>query len=500
MVVSHSAYAKLQKAFALHQGGRLLEAKAQYQAVLKIQPKNFDALHLLGVVTLQTGDPQGACDWIARALAIQPNSAQAHCNLGLALRQCLLLDAAVESYQQALRIRPDYADAHYNLGNVLDELDQPESALSCYRQALHYNPKLTQAHCNQGLVLTRLGQVEAALACYDQALCLQPSFANAHFNKGVALLLAGDFSAGWPLYEWRWHPEAQKLPARQFNQALWLGEQPLRGKTLLIHAEQGLGDSLQFCRYVPILQSLGARVVLEVPAPLLRLLEPLVDTIVESGKDLPTFDLHCPLMSLPLALKTFSVSDIPVAIPYLHASADLVQTWATRLSLRTKPRIGLAWSGRFRAQQPQLWGINARRNMTFAQFAQFNHPGFDFYSLQKGNPEEKILNTERLQHWSSDNLHIFTEYIDDFADTAALIHHLDLLICVDTSVAHLAAAMGKPVWLLNRFDTCWRWLLGREDSPWYPTLRIFRQPKLGDWNSVINAVQVALQGFLKSSF
>ena len=177
-------------------------------------------------------------------------------------------------------------------------------------------------------------------------------------------------------------------------------------------------------------------------------------------------------------------------------SADMGNTSVTKNQATN--RFSVEWA--LSCSATATVGYQCQTQYDFAQFAQFNHPGFDFYSLQKGNPEEKNLNTERLQHWSSDNLHIFTEYIDDFADTAAFIHHLDLLICVDTSVAHLAAAMGKPVWLLNRFDTCWRWLLGREDIPWYPTLRIFRQPKLGDWNSVINAVLVALQGFLKSSF
>jgi hypothetical protein len=262
----------------------------------------------------------------------------------------------------------------------------------------------------------------------------------------------------------------------------------------LLFEEQGLGDTIQFCRYVPLVAQRGARVILEVPPQLTRLAASLsgVAQVVETGHPLPAFDLHCPLLSLPLAFKT-ELATIPAAIPYLKADPDQSKAWQDRLGAKTKSRVGLVWSGGIRSNQPV--SVNQRRNIPLAKFAALKHPGVDFYSLQKGQPGESELTDLKRSQWSGPNILDFTGALKDFADTAAFIDNLDLVITVDTAAAHLAGALGKPVWILNRFDTDWRWLLDRADSPWYPTAKIYRQDTAGDWDSVLQRVKTDLIGF-----
>jgi hypothetical protein len=310
-------------------------------------------------------------------------------------------------------------------------------------------------------------------------------------------LLLGNFKDGWQGYEWRWKNEStlRLQSKRSFPQPLWLGEQSLIDKTILLHAEQGLGDTIQFCRYVPLVAKMGAKVILEVQRPLLKLLENLegVSQIVAVGDPLPTFDYQCPLMSLPLAFKT-EIESIPSNVPYIKAPPIQEDDWKIKLQAHQKLKVGLVWNGGFRPNHPELWSLNARRNIPLAKIAQLNIPGVNFYSLQKGEPAESELVQSGNQYWDPSNFYNFVSELNDFSDTAALIANLDLIISVDTSTAHLAAAMGKPVWLLNRFDTCWRWLLDRKDSPWYPTLTLYQQEKMGDWESVLERVREDLVG------
>ena len=257
---------------------------------------------------------------------------------------------------------------------------------------------------------------------------------------------------------------------------------------MLLHAEQGLGDTLQFCRYVKWVAERGARVILEVQEPLTALLSGLEGAaqVVARGDALPAFDYYCALMSLPLAFKT-TLGSIPAEVPYVRTSPEKQRFWQDTLGEKSKRRVGLVWSG-FRANQPELWALNNRRNIPLAKFASLKHPDIEFYSLQKGQPAQSELADLLAQGWRGPHLIDWTHLLEDFSDTAALIEQMDLVISVDTSTAHLAGALGKPVWILNRFDSCWRWLRERADSPWYPSARLYRQERYGDWDGVLQKV------------
>jgi TPR repeat/Glycosyltransferase family 9 (heptosyltransferase)/Tetratricopeptide repeat len=388
----------------------------------------------------------------------------------------------------AVDLEPDFPEGYNNLGTVFGEQARQPEAIACYRRAIDLQPDFPEAHNNLGTALRAQQRMDEAVASYRQAIGLHPDYAEAHSNLGMALLARGDMAAGWEEYEWRWKTPHTIKARRDFAQPQWRGE-PAEGRTLLIHAEQGLGDTLQFCRYAPLAAAAGLRVILEVPRPLVRLVRGLrgVDRVVVRGEALPAFDLHCPMLSMPLALGT-TVETIPGAVPYLHADAAQAAAWQARLGAMANPgpRIGLVWAGSSRSHSPTGAALDRRRSIAADRLAPlFEQPGPHFFSLQKDGPPAPA-------HFPlTDVMH----EMGDFADTAALVANLDLMISVDTSVAHLAAALGKPVWLLDRFDPCWRWLIGRRDSPWYPTLRLYRQPHPGDWDSVLAEVARDLHGF-----
>jgi Tfp pilus assembly protein PilF len=471
-----------------HQAGRFAQAEALYLQALKEQTNNADALYLLGVLRHQQGNALEAVNLLTNALAIAPDHPEAHNNIGVALRGLGRLAEAAESYREALRLRPDYPGAHNNLGNVLSDLGRLVEAEASYREALRLRPDCPETHNNLGVVLTELGRPAEALACYERVLAIRPDDASAHFGRSRPLLLRGEYAEGWREFEWRSRGgTAEKVELRGFSEPQWQGED-VAGKTLLLHAEQGFGDTLQFCRYASLVGD-TARVILEVKPALARLCSSLagITQVVARGEPLPAFDLHCPLMSLPLAFGT-TLDTIPSKVPYLTADPTLVADWRERLTCLDGLRVGLVWAGA-RRLEPELIAIDRRRSITLAMMAPLGEvSGVSFISLQKGEPAAQSANAGLGLA-----LHDFTDSLQDFADTAALIEALDLVISVDTSVAHLAGALGKPIWLLNRFDTCWRWLLDRDDSPWYPQLRQFRQPIPGDWTSVMCAVRDALQ-------
>jgi hypothetical protein len=329
----------------------------------------------------------------------------------------------------------------------------------------------------------------AALASYEQAITIDPAYAQAHWNQGLCHLRLGDFGRGWSKYESRWDAVPGMRRAAH-AQPLWLGEVPLAGRTVLLHAEQGLGDTLQFCRFAAQVHALGARVLLEVQAPLRELMVGLagVDQVFVQGETLPDFDFQCPLMSLPLALKA-TASGIPARRGYLAGNPLKVARWRERLGEKSALRVGVVWSGGFRPHQPVTWGVNERRNMHPRYLALLDVPGVCIYSLQKGQEAVAQLMELRASGWQGPAIIDRTDELADFSDTAALICNLDLVISVDTSVAHLAGALGKPVWLLNRFDSCWRWMLERSDTPWYASMKIFRQSEPGNWDGVLQKVQ-----------
>jgi tetratricopeptide (TPR) repeat protein len=516
------AEALLGRGHTLKELKRFEEALASYDRTLALRPDWVDAHVNRGDVLHELKQFEEALASYDRALGIRQDFTEAHANRGSALHALKRFEEALASYDHALALRPDYAEARYNRGNVLHALKRFEEALADYEHALALRPDYVEALANRGVTLNdlkrfeealashdralavrpdyadafvnrgitlyELKRFEAALASYDRALALRPDYAQAHFNEAVCRMLIGDFDRGWQKLEWGWETEDLKNAKRTFSQPLWLGSDEIAGKTILLHGVHGFGDTIQFCRYVPCVAERGARVILEIQEPLRDLMGTLPGAaqIVSRGEPLPDFDLHCPLLSLPLALGT-RLATIPAQTPYLRASPQAVMDWNVRLGPRHRPRIGLAWSGRPEHNNDR--NRSMRLSTLLSPLAGFEAT---YVSLQREVREDDAP----VLQGRSDILH-FGEELKSYADTAALIANLDLVISVDTSVAHLAGALAKPVWILLPFITDWRWLLDREDSPWYPTARLFRQDETRGWDSVMARVHAALEDDLR---
>jgi Tetratricopeptide repeat len=423
-------------------------------------------------------------------LASIPRHAQARLNRGLALAAVGRHQEAVADFEAALAMSPANPAAHYNRGVSLFSLGRYADAVAAYDRALSIASEHVKALNNRGLALQALNRHHDALASYARALELRKDYADAHFHQALALLTIGEFRRGFEKYEWRWRRTGMPAHGRGYGRPLWLGEYPLQGRTILLHAEQGLGDTIQFARYVPLLARAGGKVVLEVQPELKALVGQIAGAaaVVARGEPLPAFDVHCPLGSLPLALKT-EPATIPAEGPYLRADDVHIVKWRVRLEALGRPRVAVAWSGN--AQH-----MNDRnRSIPLSGLAPLWSVGsVHFVSVQRELRDGDAELLAREPHVTQ----IGTE-LDDFADTAAVAALLDLVITVDTSVAHLAGAMGRPVWILVPFSPDWRWTLSGETSRWYPTARLFRQPSLGDWTSVIERLRSELQGFSRSS-
>lgn len=479
-------------AYALNALQRFDEGLASADRALALQAKFPDALNNRGNAQAGLNRPLDALGSFDRAIALTPTFAQAWNNRACVLRDLGRPADALASCDHSLELQPNYPDAWSNRGNALSDLNQPQEAELSYRRALELAPAFADAWNNLGLTQIDLDRHAEALASYERALAVNPASAETHWNESLCLLQMGQLEAGFRKYEWRWERNRIKAGKRGFAQPLWLGDFSIEGKTILLHAEQGLGDTLQFCRYAALVSNLGAKVVLEVPAELMRLMTTLdgVDQLIEAGQPLPPFDCHCPLLSLPLAFRT-DLASIPSATPYLFADNAAVEQWRARLNEDANGRlkVGLVWAGGNRPHVAELRKNDARRSITFERLAPLlDVPNVQFFSLQKGAAALQVLDGDVGRHAVID----YTETLHDFADTAALVANLDLVISVDTSTAHLAGALDRPVWILNRFDTCWRWMLERTDTPWYPCARLFRQPALGDWDSVIHAARETL--------
>jgi len=405
-----------------------------------------------------------------RALASEPDNAEALTNRGVVLHDL------ARSYRAA-----DHERAIDEPGVTLQKLRRIEQALASHDAALASRPDYPEALANRGVALYDLKRFDEALASYDQAIALRPDFADAHFLKGLASLVTGDFERGWIEYEWRRKAPSLKNTKRDFTQPRWLGGEDIAGKTILLHSEQGFGDSIQFCRYVPLVEARGARVVMEVQEPLFELMTDLAGAaqIISSGDPLPDFDFHCPFPSLPLAFET-RLDTIPANVPYLSVPEQAAEDWRDLLGEKRALRVGLAWAGNAKHVRDQ------ERSMQLCDLLPLFGIGAAFVRLQK---DIRAADAEMLENCG---MLRFGDEPTDFSDTAALISQLDLVISVDTSVAHLAGALGKPVWILLTHAPDWRWLLDRHDSPWYPTARLFRQQETREWRSVATQVRQAL--------
>jgi tetratricopeptide (TPR) repeat protein len=480
-------YAEMQRLEVLFNTGQIAEMENAARALIEQHPQSGFAWKAFGSALLK--QKKNALHELHRAATLLPHDAEVLSNLGTSLKDDGQFEEAVIYYGRALEIHPDFAMAHLGLGCAMESLCRFDEAMASYRRALEINPDFAEAHNNLGsALLVDLGQMDAAVASYQRALKIQPDYAKAHWNLSMPLLAQGHFTQGWQEYEYRW--KAGAMPPRGLVQPRWLGDAELSGKAILLHAEQGFGDTLQFVRYATLVAARGATVYLEVPSPLKSLASSCagVAAVFAPGETLPPYDYQCPLMSLPLACKT-ELATIPADLPYLAASAAKIAYWQEKLGKKTALRVGLTWAGNPRdhlAAGHRVRVLDRQRSIHFDRLLPLLEiPGIEFISLQVGDEA-------RRQADGNPRLIDFTDELRDFEDTAALVANLDMAICVDTSVAHLVGAVGKPVWLLNRYNTCWRWLTEREDSPWYPSMRIFRQPSMGDWDSVIADVKRAL--------
>ncbi len=465
---------------ALAEADHSTGAAGSYLMALICRPDHGESLNNLGVNAKDLGNFERGAALFRRSLAALPGYPPAYNNLGLVLVAAGRIAEGDAQYRQALALEPDHPDAVNNHGVVASLEGDFAAAVKWCRRALLLRQNFPAAYNNLGNALKDLGAIEDSIEAYDQAILLTNSAEHRH-NKSMAMLATGRLREGWQLYEERWDSQQLRAGLRTFDQPRWTGE-PGQGGVLLLHAEQGFGDTLQFCRYAPLAAARGWRVILDVQRPLLRLMGSLagVEQVVASGDPLPDFDRHCPMMSLPFTFGT-ELETIPSSPAYLAADPDQAERWARRLAMLGEGlRIGLVWAGNGQRQTVDLNATDRRRSMApklLAPLATLR--GVHLVSLQK-NASAPFP----LVDWMAE--------CHDFADTAALIAGLDLVIGVDTAVIHLAAAIGKPVWLLNRFDSCWRWLREGDTSHWYPALRLFRQPSPGAWRPVVEAVAAEL--------
>jgi len=524
------------------------------QKALRVNPENADGYYNLGNIFLEKGEFEEAVPFFRKAIQINPHIAEAYINLGFAMQEQGNLDEALTYFQKALQIDPAFIDGYYNLGNalrekglldealtayrkaleidhtffmawynqgqILNEKGQFDEAAACYRKAIELNPTNPEIYNDMGIVFQGKGRFDEAIAWYKKALQIKPDFAeaisnignvlqrkgefqealaryrkalqidpqniDAHFNMSLIFLITGDFREGWKEYEWRWH--LKDFFRRSFSQPLWDGSD-IKGLTILLHAEQGFGDTIQFIRYAPLVAEKGARVILESRSELKSLLEHIegIEKIITPGEAYPHFDLQCPLMRLPYIFHT-EIETIPSKTPYIKADASLVRKWSKRINHHDPVlNIGLSWCGNPDHDNDRNRSCSLE---TFAPLAQLSNVTLN--SLQKGAGTKAFHLPEGMQ------LMDFTEELTDFSETAALMENLDLIISVDTAIAHLAGALGKPVWILLPFVPDWRWMLHREDSPWYPTMKLFRETSPGDWKSVIDRIAEVIRNMQKN--
>jgi len=501
----------------------MMKALDCWDKSLAINDNQVDILFNTALIYQQSNEHKKALELYSRLLAINPNDVESLNNRGNVYRKLNLYDDAVEDYKNALEKGFETFEVYFNLGLSLNELGLYEKAIHSYSSALNLNSNIPEIYLNKGIVLFNQYKWNEALENFDKAINLDKDCAEAYnnkaliymykkiskseenfvaalkiksdyldakFNLAIFYLSNGRYEEGLRAYECR-----HEFKLKRFQSAPWLGLEDVKGKIVFVYPEQGLGDFIQFLRYLPMLETMGAEIWLEVPKPLERITLTLncKFKLVENVKD--GFDYHCPIMSLPLALKT-SIENIPAPKKYLHADPTKIIAWEKKLGSRMKYRIGIVWQGGHRKNDPKTWSANRKRNININFLKELLLQDIDIFSLQKGSDAVEELGAFMKEN-TNIKVHDYTDMLIDFSDTAALIENLDLVITVDTSVAHLSAALGKETWILNRFDTCWRWFSDhRTLSPWYPSARIFTQKEPGKWEGVMSEVVIELKNKL----
>jgi tetratricopeptide (TPR) repeat protein len=475
---------------ALLNQDKLDEAEACYRQALRLNPSYAKVHNNLGLVLARQDKLTDALSCYRQAIALKPDYSDAFTNLGNVQRERRDLDGAVASYQQTLRLEPNHVGAQYSMGIALTEMGRLEEALTCFKQSLRLMPDLKGAYDGLGVALTKQAKFPEALASFEQAIEREPHEGESHLNRAIVWLLQGDWSRGWPEYEWRWRTKGfnREVDRKVYDsRPLWDGSS-LAGKTILLHAEQGLGDTLQFIRYAPLVKERGAKVIVACQPPLLKLLANAagIDQLIAQGTQRPHFDVQAPLLSLPGIFHS-SVDSLPAIVPYLQANTKLVEFWRGELqSSAVKPsniarvfKVGIAGQG------SPTYRYDRQRSIPLAYLASLAKiEGVQLISLQKGAGLEQVT----AKHPILDLADRLDEASGAFMDTAAVMMNIDLVVCSDSAIAHLAGALGVPVWLALPHVPDWRWLFKREDSPWYPTMRLFRQTRLDDWDDVFKRI------------
>ena len=470
----------------LHQAGALPAAESAYRAVLAASPRHAPTMTLLATVLAQNEQEEEAVRLFDASLKIDRNQEVALFNRGNALFKLKRYAEALASYNRAVALWPGHAPLLNNRGNALLGLGRRMEALAAFDRVIAIDPGYVDAHFNRANALAQLDRVAEALAGMDRAAALDPDHAEAQYNRALLRLRLGAYGQGWRLMEWRWRMPDAELP-RLFPQPVWLGDADVADKTVLLHAEQGYGDSVQMCRYAPLVAARGARVILDVQRPLVPAMSRLegVAQLVATGDPLPPFDLYCPLMSLPWAFRT-ELDTVPRAVPYLRAAPETVRRWAERLGPARGKRVGLVWAG------SKANTNNDQRSVGLRAVLPLLECGAEVIALQKElSPEDRALAA------ATPRLRAVGDALEDFGDTAAVMELLDLVVTVDTSAAHLAGALGRPVWVMLSPAADWRWLAGEADAPWYPTARLFRWDAGRGWPGVVAQVKAALVGFCR---
>lgn len=470
------------RGLALNELKKFEDAIQSFQNAIRLRHDHVEAFNNLGNSFQEIKRFDEAIKIYLEALRIKPKYAEAFNNLGNALQGVKRYDEAIQNYNEALRVKPDYAEAYFYRGMALQKLRRFDDAFKSYESALNIKPNYAQAFNNRGLVLQELRRFDEAIMSFDAAFSIKPDYFEAIWNKSLLFIRTGRFLDGWALYESRLDKEDTKNSYYRFPQLSWRGQEDLQGKTLLIFGEQGFGDVIQFVRYLKFIHEKGINILLEVPQTLVSIISSLKIpiTIVAKGDEKPKFDAYCPLMSLPYVFKT-TVDSIPAQASYLHSNPVKVKNWHNRLGNSPKKRIGIVWSG------SSMHKNDHNRSIELEELSELIKIPYEWHSLQKEYREkdkELLLKHPEIQQHEDD--------IIDFSDTAALIECMDLIISVDTSVAHLAGALGKPTWILLPYMPDYRWMLDRADCPWYPSVRLFRQDESSEWSVVINAVMTAL--------